>query len=451
MALIDKYLRFEAPAGRVPPSPQNSEKALNINDLGPFSIKTGSELGQTFPSETSLYELLQEISERKKMYFFKPVPGSDYRPCQLTEGKEWTISFYVKSPETGKLARQRIKVNRIKGPVGARRKAARAMMAAIDERLALGWNPLLLKKAPFANVPLFTCLDRFIAIKEKELEGNSMRSYRSFIKIFRTWLEEHGFDGTSYPAAVGKDVALAMMSDIEEQMAAKTYNNYLSFFHGLFAWLIEKGYTDSNPFGDIRKKPKRLTKKKRRVLSDGELQALREFCERENPEFWAMCALTYYCCIRPKELALLRCSDIDLQEQTVHIRADVAKNDNESFRTIPDEAMDIIRKLDLRKPDWFLFGQHPDTGDFTPAPRMICSRKIAKWWDQHVRRALGFGQDIQFYSLKDTGITDMLDRGVSINSVRKQADHSSVAVTAVYVGNKGRADADLKAAHLRQE
>ena len=39
---------------------------------------------------------------------------------------------------------------------------------------------------------------------------------------------------------------------------------------------------------------------------------------------------------------------------------------------------------------------------------------------------------LQFYSLKDTGITNMLEDGVATNEVQGQADHSSLEMTSVY-------------------
>ena len=53
--------------------------------------------------------------------------------------------------------------------------------------------------------------------------------------------------------------------------------------------------------------------------------------------------------------------------------------------------------------------------------------------------------ELQFYSLKDTGITNMVSSGVPLPSVQQQADHSSVAMTSIYVGkNRKKAEEDLK-------
>lgn len=163
------------------------------------------------------------------MLFFKPCAYIDYVPCKLSEGDVWFIYYYVKDPETGRLKRIRKKINRIR-PVKERRKAANVLMAEINHRLALGWNPLLELKAPQADTRLFDAFDAFLTIKAKEMEHDSLRSYRSFIKTFRTWLEKRGLDGNAYCSAVTRTVAATFMDGFETKLSAKTYNNYVAFY-----------------------------------------------------------------------------------------------------------------------------------------------------------------------------------------------------------------------------
>ena len=378
---------------------------------------------------------------------FLPIPNIHYRPCTLCRGKAWFIAFYVQDPQSQALKRIRIKVNRCRSD-RAKREQAQVMMAAIDQRLALGWNPLIETKAPKAFEKFFRALDTFLKVKDRELEADSIRSYHSFVQTFRTWLLGNGYNEQSYAANFSRESALSFMDWVEGQVAPRTYNNYLAFFRGLFTWMQEKGYADANPFASIPKKAKRLTKKTRRMLNDGELRTLIAFLERKNPEYLAMVLLCYCCFVRPKELALLRCGDIDLEKQRLHIAAEIAKNDNESYRTIPDEMVPYLRKLDLSRPELYLFGNHKTHGDFRPGTKKVCSRKIAAWWNNDVRPACKFGMEVKFYSLKDTGITNMIGAGVPINLAQQQADHSSVAMTAIYIGRKSEATEALKKASI---
>lgn len=381
------------------------------------------------------------------MSFFAPIPYKDYRNCVLTElDSSCYITFYALNPDTAKLQRHRIKLNHIRN-IKQRRKVAKDMMAAIDQRLALGWYPQIESKAPRAFETLFSALDSFLNVKTKEMESSSARTYTSQIKAFKEWLCRQNFNKNSYVNSITHAVALRYMNQTEVEMSSRSFNNRLAFFKGLFKWMVCKGYISENPFDGIQKKPKKMLKKNRRMLNDDELSAVINFCSANNRQYLAMVMLCYCCFIRPKEIALLRCSDIDLQRQTVHIAAEIAKNDNESFRTIPSEALAVLKELDLSHPDYYLFGDH-SLYDFSPSKKMICSRKIAKYWENHVRPACGFDKSIKFYSLKDTGITNMLSSGVPINIVQQQADHSSVAMTAIYVGKKANANDKIKSADI---
>ena len=49
-----------------------------------------------------------------------------------------------------------------------------------------------------------------------------------------------------------------------------------------------------------------------------------------------------------------------------------------------------------------------------------------------MRKELGFSDRYKFYSLKDTGITNMLKSNMDILTVRDQARHSSILITDIY-------------------
>ena len=55
---------------------------------------------------------------------------------------------------------------------------------------------------------------------------------------------------------------------------------------------------------------------------------------------------------------------------------------------------------------------------------------------------------LQFYSLKDSGITNMLGSGVPVSFVKQQADHSSLAMTSIYLGKSPNASEELKHTHI---
>lgn len=421
-----------------------------MNDLRDFLIKTGTNPDQKieafFSLHPDLFEILQEGCKEKKIMFFKARPHVDFKPPKLhATGPEWYVFYSVRVPETGKFRRYRIKVNR--GNLKERREAARQIMASLLEKLSVGWTPLTEHATPFATVPIIDALAAFERVKTKEMRAQSLATYRSYLRVFRRWLEENGASGCTTCASFDVHAAGAFMDHLEDRddISPRSFNNYLSFMVTLFDWLAEKGYVGGNPFGKIRRKPKRLMEKKRRLLTEAELATLFSFLQERNPEYLVACLLCYCCLLRPKEISLLRCADVDLARQVVHVPALVAKNGNESFRTIPSSVIPFFEKLDLSVPGNYIFGKHNgNAGDFTTGREPMAKKKLSDFWNKYVRTGCGFPVEIQFYSLKDTGITRMLGDGVPISFVQRQADHSSVAMTAIYVGKSPLAVDDLK-------
>jgi len=428
-----------------------------MNDLRDFLLKTGTKPEQSiltfFSLHPALFDALQEVCKEKKIMFFKARPHVDFKPPKLHQaGTEWYVYYSVINPDTGKFKRFRKKVNR--GTIKERKEAARQIMEALYEKLSLGWTPFSEQSAPLSACSIYEALDAFFRVKSKELRRQSVSSYRSFLKVFREWLAENGSSSSTTIASFDESAARAYMDYMEDKdgVSPRSYNNYLSFMASLWGWFVEKGYAGANPFLKIKRKPARLMTKKRRLLTDPELERLFSFLSSENAEYHAVCALCYTCLLRPKEIALLRCSDIDLERQVIHVAADVAKNGNESFRTIPSAIVPILQRLDLSEPALYLFGRHDgDATNFRPGPEPVNNKKFADFWKRWVRPACGFEMNIQLYSLKDTGITRMLGEKVPISFVQQQADHHSVAMTAIYVGKSPVATDILKKVDILPE
>lgn len=417
-------------------SQQNSCNSIIHNKLQGITFQNGTETGQ---NGTSLHDALAAFCKEKKMHLFKPIIFRDYKPAKLHEGKCWYIDFYVKAPGSQELKRQRIKFNKGDSIV-SRRKEANIIVGQINEHLALGWNPMLEKSGIYGYSCAYQAMDKFLKAKERESEVHTIRSYKSYIKIFKAWLSKHGFNESSPIVSITPAAAIKFMEEIEVSYCAQTYNNYLRFYIIMFNWMKERSYIDINPFDGIKRKSKKLTKKIRRALTDDELSRLIEFLEKENRNYLIICLLCYYCLIRPKEISMLKCKDIDISRQTVRVSEDIAKNDNTSYRTIPDKLMKMLVRIDLSKGDNYLFSGK----DFAPGEERMWSQRISDYWDKVVRPGCNFGHEVQFYSLKDTGITNMIAAGIPVSYVQQQADHSSLSITSIYVGKSNKATEDLK-------
>lgn len=373
----------------------------------------------------------------QKRTFFVRTP---FIPAKLVEGKAWYIVFYAVNPQTETLKRIRIKFNKVKA-IKMRRELARKMIAEINRKLEAGWNPFVTEDKRKSYTPLFGLLDEYLKFQLRSAEKNSMRCYKSFVKFFQNWLEKKGYSEELMVNQFTDNIASDLMESIRSntKISYRTYNNYLAFFLMLWNWLIEYNYASSNPFHRFHKFPKKLLKKQRVTLSEQERSRLMTFLSTHNRNYLCICYLCYYCFLRPKEISMLKIKDIDLDKQLIFVRAEIAKNDRDSVRTIPDVAIDTFRQLDLagRSGDDYIFSWDK-LFEFVPGRMKMDSRNIAKYWEKVIRKQLGWNLDKQFYSLKDTGITNMLTDNIAPNVVQSQADHTSLSITSIYIQkNKG--------------
>ena len=76
--------------------------------------------------------------------------------------------------------------------------------------------------------------------------------------------------------------------------------------------------------------------------------------------------------------------------------------------------------------DYYLFSDNYKPGKTEKSEKMF-----RDYWRYHVRKDLKLSDKYKFYSLKDTGITNML-RHYDVLSVRDQARHSSILMTDIY-------------------
>jgi integrase len=252
------------------------------------------------------------------------------------------------------------------------------------------------------------------------------------LKKLKTWIEFEQKKKDMFVYQFSKFMASEFMIFInnEPNISARTYNNYLRFYKTLFNWIVQYNYMKDNPFEGLKKKTTRTTKNRIPIPQDLRIQ-LKEYLEVENPNFLAIMLIEYYCLLRPNEILYLKISDIDLERRIIRVDEENAKNDNTSYRTIPDILNPFLENLLLSgDKDNYVFSDDKHY-NFAPGKHHMNPRKISKYWSK-LRDKFGFAMNYKFYSLKDTGIIDLLEAGVSPEDVRDQADHYDLSVTSVY-------------------
>lgn len=355
----------------------------------------------------------------------------DFKPAQYYDGKNCYVQFRVFHPIEKRWIPKRHKCNHVKGKA-ARKRYANKLVQELNTKLYAGWNPFIDEEAPNGYRLLREAIDHFINSKERELKPHSMRSYRSFARTLNQWMTFYSDDAEMFAVSFDKTCALRLLAFIEEikGVSPKTYNNYLTCYRAMWTWFVQHQYSVLNPFTGI---PKRKTGEKSKIVIPAEdRMRIERYLKKHDPTYLLCCRMLFFCLIRPNELTHLTPDDIYLENSTIYISPEASKNGKGEYVTIPDIMMREIREhldsLDCESVD-YLFS---DSRTLRPGKERMDPRIFSKRWDK-LRQVLKLPIEMKMYSLKDSGIIQLLQDGVSPDEVMRQARHSDLGMTTVYL------------------
>lgn len=232
-------------------------------------------------------------------------------------------------------------------------------------------------------------------------------------------------------SAITKIVCVQYMDYLflQKHLEGRSWNNHLKFMRAFFNWCIEKCYCNENHF--IKIKPKRQSQKKRILIPENVRKRIIEYCERNNPNYIIVCELVFSALIRPKEISMIRIADVNLSQKYIYISETNAKTHNSRIAALsPDLCRRLAAlELDKRKPTDYLIGH-----GYVPSAKKVVLSRFRKDWDV-VRKALNLPQEMQLYSLRDTGINSMLKAGIDPLTVMQHADHHDLKMTTRYANH----------------
>ncbi len=349
-----------------------------------------------------------------------------YIPAQLYENKSNTyVGYWVQDPVTGKMRRIRIKLNRIKNRQ-ERRQYARMLIMEINSKLAKGWNPFLEQEAPKSFTKLTDAIELFLASKEKELRKRSVLSYKSQANVFVKWLKQQQKE--YYVATFTDSDAIEFMNWYwNTGIKGKTYNTMKTFLVTVWEWFLENRYAKRNIFKGIKKK--REQKKQRQIIPIEVIKEIKVYLKKNDPEFYAIFLLTYHGLLRPNEIVQLKPKYFDIKGKLLRLPPQVSKNNKTRIVSLSKELSKALIRIGIEQlpKDIYLFSTK-----FKPGYKPIYRNRISEYWAK-LREQFNLPKEYQFYSLKDTGIVNMIRAGISLEAVRDQAGHSSLEMTNRYV------------------
>lgn len=352
-----------------------------------------------------------------------------YKPAVVRKSSEVYVEYYIINPLDHSWVRKRIRLNHVAVKKTERVRYAEKVALEINRKLENGWNPYIEHEAPRAFTPLNVALDTFMRSREKEFRPATIRMYKSFIEAFFPWVQGYFRSEVVYVVQVDKLCASSFMQYVQfgKGVSLRTWNNYLNGITTIFNWMIEYNYHTINPFAGIRKKSTPV--KRRLYLNEAERAKVKKYLEANNRPFLRVVLMSYFTLLRRLELTKIKIQDIDLKKGLLKVWGENTKNKKDAVVTIPQAMRPWLEemKLDQYPKTWFLFGSN-----FKPDKKALTDKRISDEWLK-MRKALRLSSRIQFMSLRDTGIKNLLASGVQIDDVMKHARHHSLEVTKTYL------------------
>ena len=345
----------------------------------------------------------------------------------------WVIEYYARDC-SGSMRRMVIRMNNLRkrfAKTADFREHCGGVVAGINAQLAGGWTPFNGQYGGYntkSYTQLTSVLDEYLNDKALDVRPDTLVNYRSFCKVFRAFIDKncHGIRCDSF----NKVLAVSFMDYIRDDkgLSGRAYNNRLKQGRALFSWMIDRCYTTENPFATIKRK--RETPKKR-VLIPPECRArITEYFKDTIPNYVTLCQLVYSALLRPKEAWRLKIADLHLADGYIWVSEDEAKTHYSRMAALtPRLRDDLIAMTAKAAATDYLFGT-----DYRPGKTQIVYSRFRKEWDT-MRRALKLPQEMQLYSLRDTGINEMLKSGIDPLTVMQHADHHDLSMTTRYANH----------------
>lgn len=360
---------------------------------------------------------------------FPQIKAQDIMPATLKHNQRgWYVEYKCFNPLTMRSERVRENLNKLRRRMSPTefQRFSRTYVCNINVRLAAGWSPFA---APTQTADSFKTIDQAFAdyrsAKLGDYEKSTRTCYESLIRIFMAWLTSKSA-GNCYISTITKPVALRFMDDRGKTLSNNGFNSDLKKYRSIFGWFQDRGYLTENPFADIKSKKKQ--EKKRIPISIEVQKKVSEWCLQNRPGMLLVLYLIYNSLIRPKEICGLQVKHVNLEDHYILIPAEIAKTDKTRCAPLPEDVCAFLRSWQLQQypTNYYLIG-----ADYTPSRKPAYIGKYKKDWEA-LRKQLNIPEEMQLYSWKDTGITDMFRTGIDALTIMNAAGHTDLSTTTKY-------------------
>ena len=380
-----------------------------------------------------------------------------YQPAVLKhiESLGWVIEFSILDTRTEKLKRQRVKLNVMRkhcSTLAEFKIQANAELMCINNRLnmlhigmqnqiSLSGQAYLAQPTGYNLKPTETkselvtkALSLYIYNVSGNLRRTTLVSYKTFVKQFSDWCKRH--HPTLTVEELDRKIAVQYLDFVADggnnggtAISPRTYNNNLKFLRIFGNWCKERSLVDENVFESM--KTRRELPKQRTVIPMEVRKKITTYLEERNKPFLLICHLVYSSLLRPVEISRIQVSQVDIANCCIHMPATKTKTYYAKDARLTEATIALMSEhIKGAKPSDYLFADKNWRCGATP----MSSHTYGNVWAE-IRKELHLPKEMQLYSLRDSGIYDMLKSGVDSLSVMQAADHHNLSITTKYANH----------------
>lgn len=262
--------------------------------------------------------------------------------------------------------------------------------------------------------------------KVKHYSGHTVISYKNDLEQF--------FEFCELPEGHIPDhqkIRNWIISLMNNDLSARTVNRKISSLKSFYRYLIREGIIEFNP---VKKVIMPKTDKKLPVfVNEASMDILLDDVSFNN-DFEGIrnrliIEMLYYTGIRVSELVELKCSNINLYENTLKV---VGKRNKERIIPILPELVSSIRSYYSNRSDI----QNIDHDYFyvTPKGKKLYSRLVYRVVNQFLSLVTTIDKKSP-HVLRHTFATHMLNKGADLNAIKEILGHANLSATEIYTHN----------------
>lgn len=347
---------------------------------------------------------------------------------------------YVYNTETQKIIKKISKGLNSSNEYGERMFAAEILKKTLELKLKSGieLNPTLKKKTEFVKV--CDAIDMGLKKKKTDLKKGSHSNYECAVRFFKDSVAKLKFSNINIYELERFHVK-SVMDNIQKERgwSGKEYNKNMGYIQSIFSELVEWELMKFNIVRDI--KPKKEIKTEGYILAtDKQHKIISKHLRKTDYNYYIFYSIEYYLGIRPKEILLLKCGDINIEHKIIRISSEDAKDNSYRYVPIFEPVLSMLKKLDLSNKDYFLIGRPKPYGCrffkneyFCPNPYSIKRDTATRKWKEYIIDGLGI--NVKCYSFKHKGANDKLKAGMDLKTISEIFGHSDEKMTEIYANH----------------